>query len=218
VPGRDRDDRLVTIPNLLSVLRLCCAPVFLWLLFGRDNRLGAAVLLGALGATDFVDGYIARHFDQTSKLGKVLDPVADRTLLAVGVIGILVDGSVPAWIAVAVLVREGAVSLAVVALAALGARRMDVTLVGKAGTFILLLAFPLFLLGHADVSWREQVRLLAWACAVPGLLLSYYSALSYVPAARRALAEGRADREERRRTSAESRATEAIGRQGRQRT
>ena len=88
------------------MVRLCLLPVFLWLLFGRDDRAAAAWLLAALGTTDFLDGYIARHFNQVSDLGKVLDPVADRLLFFVGVGGILIDGSVPAWFAVAVLVRE----------------------------------------------------------------------------------------------------------------
>ena len=86
-------DRIWTIPNLLSVIRLLCIPLFLWLLFHDDNRAGAAGLLAGLGATDWVDGYIARHFDQTSTLGKILDPTADRLLLLVGVFAILIDGA-----------------------------------------------------------------------------------------------------------------------------
>ena len=80
--------------------------MFLCLLFGRDDRAAAAWLLAVLGATDWVDGYIARHFDQVSELGKILDPVADRLLFFVGVGGILIDGRCPVWFAVAVLVRE----------------------------------------------------------------------------------------------------------------
>src|SRR4051794_6628291 len=71
---RTGEDRIVTIPNVISVVRLCCIPVFLWLLFGRDDQLAAAGLLAVLGATDWVDGYVARHYDQVSTLGKVLDP------------------------------------------------------------------------------------------------------------------------------------------------
>ncbi|MEA3056116.1 MAG: hypothetical protein QOD30_1548, partial [Actinomycetota bacterium] len=78
-------DRVWTIPNVISVIRLLLIPVFVYLLFGRDNRAAAASLLAFLGATDWVDGYIARHFDQTSTLGKILDPTADRLLLLVSV-------------------------------------------------------------------------------------------------------------------------------------
>src|SRR2546426_4188988 len=107
----DDVDRLLTLPNVISVLRLACVPVFLWLLFDQHDRAGAAWLLGGLGATDWVDGYVARHFGQVSTVGKVLDPTADRVLLVVGVVAILVDGSVPAWIAWIAIVREVAVSL-----------------------------------------------------------------------------------------------------------
>ena len=113
----DPEDRLLTVPNVITVVRLLCLPVFLWLLFGREDRVMAAIVLGALGATDWVDGYIARHWNQVSKAGKVLDPVADRLLFFVGGIGIIVDGSIPTWVAVAVLVREVAVSVATIALA-----------------------------------------------------------------------------------------------------
>ena len=122
-----RLDRIVTIPNALSLGRLACVPLFLWLLFGRENRVGAALLLGGLGATDWVDGYIARHFDQVSNLGKVLDPVADRILLIVGMVAILIDGSVPPVIFWAAVVREVLVAGLTVLLGALGARRIDVS-------------------------------------------------------------------------------------------
>src|SRR5438105_7243077 len=102
--------------------------------------MAAAYLLGFLGATDWVDGYVARHFHQVSTLGKVLDPVADRVLLGVGVVAIMIDGSVPIWLGSLVLVREVLVSLAVFVLALMGARRIDVQWVGKAGTLALMFA------------------------------------------------------------------------------
>jgi cardiolipin synthase (CMP-forming) len=186
-------DRILTIPNVLSVVRLLCIPLFLWLLFGAEDRSSAAYLLAALGATDWVDGYVARHFHQVSTLGKVLDPTADRLLLAVGVVGILVDGSVPVWIAVLTIVRETLVGGATLVLAALGARRIDVTWWGKAGTFGLLCAYPLFLGSHAeDLGWEDVAGVLAWVCAIPGLIFSYIAAAGYIPLGRRALKEGRA--------------------------
>jgi cardiolipin synthase len=191
---RSHQDAILTVPNVVSLVRLLCVPLFLWLLFGTHppHRVAAAYLLGALGATDWVDGYIARHFHQVSTLGKVLDPTADRILLGVGVIAILVDGAVPPWIAIAAIVREVLVSVAVLALAAAGARRIDVQWAGKAGTFGLMFAFPLFLASHApDLSWHHLARVLAWVAAVPGLALSWYAALTYVPVARAALREGR---------------------------
>ena len=186
--------RVLTLPNVITLVRLACLPVFLWLLFGAEDRAAAAWLLAALGATDWVDGYLARHMHQVSELGKVLDPVADRLLFVVGAGGILIDGSVQTWFAVIVLVRETLVGGATLLLAALGARRIDVTWFGKAGTFGLMMAFPLFLASHSDLSWADTAGVLAWLTGIPGLVLSLYAAVLYVPLARRALAEGRAER------------------------
>ncbi len=185
-------DRVLTIPNLVTFARLSLLPVFLWLLFGADNRVGAAFLLAFLGITDFVDGYLARRLNQTSALGKVIDPVADRLLFFVGAGGILIDGSVPTWFAVVVLVREALVSAATLVLAALGARRIDVTWFGKAGTFGLMMSFPSFLASEGDWSADAGFEVLAWVTGIPGLALSLYAAVLYVPIARQALAEGRA--------------------------
>jgi cardiolipin synthase len=184
--------QVLTLPNLITLARLACLPVFLWLLFGKENRAAAAALLAVLGITDWVDGFLARHLGQVSELGKILDPVADRLLFIVGAGGILIDGSVPTWFAVIVLVRETLVGGATLLLAALGARRIDVTWFGKAGTFGLMIAFPLFLASHSDLSWADTAGVLAWIAGIPGLALSLYAAVLYVPIARRALREGRA--------------------------
>jgi cardiolipin synthase len=191
-PGEVRTDRILTVPNVITVVRLCLLPVFLWLLFAKDDRANAAWLLAFLGTTDFLDGYIARHFHQVSDIGKVLDPVADRLLLFVGVGGILVDGSVPTWFAMAVLVREALVAGATLALATLGARRIDVTWFGKAGTFGLMIAFPLFLASESTLGWHDDAELFAWIAGIPGLVLGWIAAALYVPMARRALQEARA--------------------------
>ncbi|MFP5255601.1 MAG: CDP-alcohol phosphatidyltransferase family protein [Acidimicrobiia bacterium] len=186
---RDGEDRVLTVPNLITVVRLCLMPVFLWLLFGREDRASAAWLLAGLGITDFLDGWIARRFHQVSNLGKVLDPVADRLLFILGVGGIVIDGSVPTWFAVAVLVREGLVGGATITLGLLGVRRIDVTWFGKAYTLLLMLAFPLFLASHSTLGWADGARTAAWIFGVPGLAFSYWSAVLYVPLARRALRE-----------------------------
>ncbi|MFN2608461.1 MAG: CDP-alcohol phosphatidyltransferase family protein [Acidimicrobiales bacterium] len=187
-------DRVLTVPNLLSLGRLACVPVFLYLLFGRDNRQAAAWLLAALGVTDWVDGYIARRFNQVSTVGKVLDPTADRILLAVGIFAIMIDGSVPAWVGWLAIVREVLVGGGVVVLAAMGARRIDVQWLGKCGTFAVMIAFPLFLVSHAGVSWRVPARDTAWVMVSFGLLFGYWSAVRYVPLGRDALRDGRARR------------------------
>ncbi len=192
--GTDGGSRIVTVPNVISLARLACAPVFVWLL-ADDDLLAAALLLAVLGASDWVDGWIARHFDQGSDLGQVLDPVADRILLLVAAVALVVQGSVPLVVGVLVLVRELVVSVGVLALAAAGARRIDVQWVGKAGTLALMFAFPLYLWAdaiHGDA--HDLVLAAAWFMAVCGLVLSYYAALTYVPIARHALREGRDER------------------------
>lgn len=185
------EDRILTLPNVITLVRLGLLPVFLYLLFGRDNRAAAASLLAALGATDWVDGYIARRWAQVSNLGKILDPTADRLLFFVGVTGIVVDHSVPLWFAVVVLAREVTIATATVGLAILGARRIDVTWYGKAGTFGLMFAFPLFLASHSTLSWHPVAGVAAWVFGIPGLILSYIAAGLYVPIGLRALREGR---------------------------
>lgn len=190
----DGEDRILTVPNVITVLRLLTLPIFVYLLFGQDDRLAAAWVLFFIGSTDWVDGYLARRLNQVSNLGKILDPVADRLLFFVGIGSILIDGSVPAWFAVAVLVREAVVALTTIGLAIAGARRIDVTWVGKAATFLLMGAFPAFLASEGVSSLEDGYRVLAWTVAVPGVVLSYYSALLYIPLGREALAEGRADR------------------------
>ena len=185
-----RLDRVVTLPNAIALVRLLCVPLFLWLLFGRENRLGAALLLGGLGATDWVDGYIARHFNQVSDLGKVLDPIADKVLLVVGMVAILIDGSVPAVIFWPAILREVLVAGTTILLGAMGARRIDVSWAGKAGTLLMMVAFPLFLWGHNE----GPAYAAAWVVAVAGLLTAWYAAATYVGPARQALREGRAAR------------------------
>jgi cardiolipin synthase len=190
-----RLDRIVTVPNVITVVRLACLPLFVWLLLGADDRAAAAFLLAALGATDWVDGYVARRFDQVSTVGKVLDPVADRLLFVVAIVAIVIDGAAPLWFCLAVLFREVVVAGATLVLYLLRARRIDVTWYGKAGTFGLMFAFPLFVGGSSDLSWAATAEVLARICAVPGLVLSYTAAVMYVPLGRAALRAGRADRQ-----------------------
>jgi cardiolipin synthase len=175
-----------------------CIPLFV-VLVARPHRAGwypAALLLGALGGTDGVDGYVARHFNQVSTVGKILDPLADRLLLGVATVTIIAVGAVPVWIAVVALLREVLVAAGFLYVAAAGGRRMDVQWAGKAGTFGLMCALPLFLGGHANDDWHSVAEALAWVCVIPALLLGWYAAITYVPKARQAIEEGRAEREE----------------------
>ena len=180
-----------TLPNLITVVRLGCIPWFLWLLVSQEDRTAAALLLGALGATDWVDGWIARRFDQVSEVGKVLDPTADRLLLVVALLAIVDDGSIPIWFAVIVLVREVLIGLAALFLLMVGVRRIDVTWWGKTGTFALLWAVPCFLAGQSTVPGAWAFEVTAWIFGIPGLAISWFAAWGYVPVARSAIQEWR---------------------------
>ena len=188
------EDRILTVPNAISAVRLACVPLFLYLLLGAEERLAAGILLATLGATDWVDGYIARRWPQVATVGKILDPVADRVVLLSGVVAILIDGAAPLWVGVATLGREVLISIGTLAVAGMGARRIDVSRVGKAGTFLTYFAYPLFLGGEAGVGSRGVWRGLAWACVIPGIVLSWWALATYVPAARQALREPRRHR------------------------
>jgi cardiolipin synthase len=186
--------RVLTAPNLITLVRLLCIPIFLWLLFGLHHQTYAAVLLAVLGATDWIDGFVARRYNQVSTLGKILDPAADRVLVGTAVIAVIVHGAVPVWFGVATLAREALVSVMVVLLAALGAARINVLWIGKAGTFALMFSYPAFLLSDGTASWQGPIRVVAWICGVIGLVLAWSAAAGYVGPAKDALRMGRAAR------------------------
>lgn len=183
--------RPFTVPNAITFVRLLCVPVFVWLLFGRDDRAAAAILLAVLGSTDWIDGWFARRFNQVSEFGKIFDPSADRIMMLTAVIATWIDGSVPAWFAILTLLREGLVTVAALGLGALGVERFDVTWWGKTGTFFLMFAYPFLLGGASDVGVADWLRIAGWICGIPGLIISWYAAAGYVPIARQAIADSR---------------------------
>lgn len=188
-------DNIWTVPNLITLARLCCLPLFLYLLFGKDNRAGAAWLLTALGATDWIDGYVARRFDQVSEFGKIFDPTVDRLFFFVAVIAIIIDGSIPIWFAVALLARELIVgAMMAIATLFLGMERFDVTWLGKLATFLLMGAVPSFLMSNAGVWESDFFGVVAWVIGIPGLVLSYWTAIAYIPQVRDGIAAGRVHR------------------------
>lgn len=178
----------------MSLIRLACIPLFLYLLFGRDNRAGAAFLLGGLGATDWIDGYIARRFNQVSELGKVLDPTADRLMFIVGIGGIIIDGAGPQWFYWLVVGREAIVGLTIVIATLAGMKRFDVTWWGKTATFLLMFAVPGLLIGSSTLWLNTMFRVAGWLVGIPGLIISYWTAAAYVPVIRQNLRLGRIER------------------------
>jgi cardiolipin synthase len=175
-------DGLFTIPNAVTLIRLLCLPVFLWVLFGLDNQHAAAWLLGSIGATDWVDGFLARRLNQTSEFGKIFDPTVDRLLFFVGIVALIIDGSAPLWFALIVLIREILVAaMMLVATFVFKMERFDVTWWGKTAAFLLMFTFPGFLMGESGMPIASAFTVASWILGVPGIVLSVYTAGAYVP-------------------------------------
>jgi cardiolipin synthase len=172
-------NRFFTIPNVISFVRLCCIPYFVYLVFGQDREAAAAVLLAVLGATDWIDGWIARRFNQVSNVGKFVDPAADRLLLVVAAVTIIVRDAMPLWFGLLAGFREALVIVGGVFLATRGIKGLEVEYVGKAGAFFLMFSLPLFLVAHSGVSWDTEALVAAWIFGVPGIVLNYVSAFHY---------------------------------------
>lgn len=183
--------RVWTLPNAITLSRLGVLGGFLRGTLPAAPRVVAFFLLGLMGITDFLDGYIARHCDQVTTLGKIIDPAVDRVVLIAAMISIVVFGAVPVWLAVVVLGREALVGGTVLVLAVFGAARIDVSWTGKAGTFGLMCALPLFVLAHGPGGWTQAVEIAAWAIVAPALAFSIFAMITYVPRAHRALVAGR---------------------------
>lgn len=180
---------ILNVPNTISFVRIALVPVFLWLLFGRDDPASAGLLIGFVGGTDWVDGYLARRLDQVSELGKVLDPVADRLAVAAAVIGGWIAGVLPPWFAIAIIAREVLVGIGAGVLAARAGARLDVRWLGKVATFALYFSIPSFFVYEGG--WSEFFMWFAWGVGIPGLALYWYVALQYIGDMRVALRRDR---------------------------
>ncbi len=183
-------EEMLTWPNGFTFVRLLCIPLFVWLLFGPERRDLAAWLLAALGSTDWVDGWIARRFDMSSEFGRLFDPTVDRLMFFVAIPAILIDGSIPWWVAVLALAREVLVAGAAIVAVAVGAGTLAVTWEGKTAAFCLMFAVPMFLGANSTLSYADILGWLAWVFAVPGLAYGYYSLFfQYVPTLRARMEE-----------------------------
>lgn len=191
--GSTADAGYLTVPNLITLVRLLCLPLFVWLLLGVDDRVAAALVLGALSATDWVDGYLARRLGQRSEFGAKFDPTVDRLVFIVALGAIIIDGSIPLWFAVAVLVREILVGATIAgATVFLHMQRFDVSFIGKTATMLLMFAVPSFVLGASGIAPAPLFTAIGWILGLPGLVLSYVTAVGYLPRIRAGVAAGRA--------------------------
>ena len=177
-------DRVWTIPNALSAARLAGVPVFLWLVLGLRSATGdywAVGLLIVAGATDWLDGKIARALNQGSRLGQVLDPAADRLYIAATLVALAVRGIIPWWLLGVLALRELVVGGALGVLKRrVGFGTLQVSLVGKAATLCLLYAFPLLFLGDHPGWGGTLARVIGWAFATWGTVLYWWAAMLYL--------------------------------------
>jgi cardiolipin synthase len=177
---------VLTIPNLISAVRLLLVPVFLWLLLGRENVAGAGWLLGVIGSTDWVDGYLARRLGQVSKVGEFLDPLADRLAVVSAVVGGWIAGVLPPWFALALLAREVLIGVGALIVGVKVGAKLTVRSLGKLATLLLYAAIAwLFLAEGHELAWLEAV---AWVVGIPGLVLYYVVGAQYFDDARKLLA------------------------------
>lgn len=182
--------RILTIPNALSALRLVGVPVFLWLLF-NDHLVWAFVVLALSGITDYLDGKIARRFGLVSRVGQLLDPLADRLYVLTTIIALTVRDVVPVWFLVLLLARDAFMGVLIVLLKRVGQTGLPVHFVGKAATFNLLYAFPVLLLAGIEGVVGDVARPVGWAFAWWGTGLYWLAAGLYAAQALPILRAGR---------------------------
>lgn len=167
--------RVLTIPNLLSFARIALIPVFVLLLADEDTRLGGFILLGFVQGTDWVDGYIARRTGTVTELGKLLDPFADRLVVAAAIITFVAAGIFPLWAALLVLVRDGLVLIAAGVIGLTGGPRIDVRRIGKIATFTLMWGVPMVAWGSAGLIFDDVMLVHGWVWFAVGIT-EYYAA------------------------------------------
>ncbi|MEN8040580.1 MAG: CDP-alcohol phosphatidyltransferase family protein [Actinomycetota bacterium] len=180
--------RVFNVPNTISFIRLALIPVFVWLVLGPQEYGWAGVLLGVIGATDWMDGFLARRLDQVTELGKFLDPLADRIAVVVAVVvGLYVD-VLPLWFGVALIAREIVIGIGAAYGWSRGVTKLDVRFLGKTATLALYVAVTAFYIGVGfDADWAIW---LAYLSGVPGLVMYYWVAVLYLGDMRTAVTRG----------------------------
>ena len=188
--GRDaRGSAVWTLPNAVSALRLLGVPLFLWLVLGPEADVLALVVLMVSGVTDWLDGYLARRLNQTSKLGEILDPVADRLYILAVVVGLAFRDIIPWWVALILPARDAFLWCLVPFLRTRGYSALPVHFLGKAATFNLLYAFPLLFIGDGTGTIATLGTVFGWAFAIWGIGLYWWAGMLYAWQVRTLLAD-----------------------------
>ncbi|MBM7788027.1 CDP-alcohol phosphatidyltransferase family protein [Tenggerimyces flavus] len=188
-------EKVWTVPNILSFLRLAGVPLFLWLVLGPKEDGWAFIVLGIAGLTDYLDGQIARRMGQISTLGKLLDPFADRLYILAVLVGLTIRDIIPLWLVVIILARDAMMLIQILILRRFGYGPLPVHFLGKAATFALLYAFPLLLLGDGDGVLALLANVFGWAFAIWGTALYWWGGILYGVQTRTLLRAHAIDRE-----------------------
>jgi cardiolipin synthase len=183
-----RSNRVWTLPNLISAMRLAGVPLFLWLVLGPEEDAWALVVLMVAGITDFLDGWLARKLDQQTVVGQILDPVADRLYILAVVLGLALREIIPWWMAISLPLRDLLMWGLVPLLRTRGYSALPVHFLGKAATFNLLYAFPLLLLGDGEGVVATLAQVFGWAFALWGIGLYWWAGVLYAWQVRKLLA------------------------------
>lgn len=171
--------RVLTVPNAISLVRLLLVPVFAWLVATGHDAWALVVLLVS-GASDWLDGVLARRMHQVTRLGQMLDPAADRLFIGVTLLALAWRGVVPWWLVAALVARDVVLAVMLVVLARAGIPPLRVHLAGKAGTFAIMYAFPLLLLSEWGPPVGVVAGVLGWACALWGVGLYWFAGVLYL--------------------------------------
>ncbi len=171
--------RVVTVPNVISLARLLLVPVFAWLVASGYDA-WALVVLAVSGASDWLDGVVARRLGQVTRLGQMLDPAADRLFILVTLVALAWRDVLPVWLVVVLLARDVVLAGMLVVLARAGFPPLRVHLAGKAGTFAIMYAFPLLLLSEWDSAVGVAAGVIGWACALWGVALYWFAGALYL--------------------------------------
>ena len=185
-------DRVLTLPNALSALRLLGVPLFLWLVLNEHDPAAVALLMVS-GVTDWLDGKIARKWGQMSRVGALLDPAADRLYILATLIGLTIRDIVPLWLTLGLVGRDVVLALFLPVLRRYGYGPLPVHFLGKAATFNLLAGFPLLLLGEGESLVSEIAHAFGWAFAIWGTALYWWAGVLYLVHVRQLVTGARAE-------------------------
>ncbi|MGL5405283.1 MAG: CDP-alcohol phosphatidyltransferase family protein [Propionibacteriaceae bacterium] len=180
-------DRVWTIPNVLSLVRLLGVPLFLWLLLCHHADGTAVAVLAVAGATDWLDGKLARALNQVSRIGQMLDPISDRLYILATILGLAFRDIIPWWLVIVLALRDLTMLCLVPILRTRGFTSLPVHFLGKAATFCLLYAFPLVLLGAREGNVAVVCKIIGWAFVLWGTALYWWAGALYIEQTKRVI-------------------------------